>query len=374
MYQILEEGKAKIGAYQADKISKELPVFYNPVMKLNRDLSVLLLNALGKKDMQLADPLAGSGIRGIRFLLELDKGIIKNLSLNDLSEDAARNISQNLKLNKIKLDKRKIKLSNEDANLFLLNSTGFDYIDIDPFGTPAPFLDSAIKRISREGILAVTATDTAALAGSSKEACLRKYWAVPMRNELMHEVGIRILIRTVQLIGAAHEKALIPIFSYTDRHYYRIFFRCEKGREKADEVITQHKFLLYNRKTMERKLADGAVNPERNEDGWTYAGPIWTGQLWDLSLVRKMKKICPPKNREMADMLNILERESAKVIVGFYSMPEVLRISKSGVCPKIDVIIERLEKKGFFSARTVFGGDCVRTDALLENVIGALRR
>ena len=37
----------------------------------------------------------------------------------------------------------------------------FDYIDIDPFGSPNPFLAAAIGRITRNGIVAVTATDTA---------------------------------------------------------------------------------------------------------------------------------------------------------------------------------------------------------------------
>jgi len=37
-------------------------------MKLNRDIAVLLLNSADKEDMQIALPLAGSGIRGIRFL------------------------------------------------------------------------------------------------------------------------------------------------------------------------------------------------------------------------------------------------------------------------------------------------------------------
>ena len=73
-----------------------------------------------------------------------------------------------------------------------MNSTGFDYIDVDPFGSPNPFLDAAIKRIARDGILAVTATDTAPLCGTYTNACRRKYWAVPLRNELMHEIGIRI--------------------------------------------------------------------------------------------------------------------------------------------------------------------------------------
>lgn len=374
MSKIIEEGSARIRAFVESKISKELPVFYNPVMKLNRDISILLLNALGKKEMQVADPLAGSGIRGIRFLLELDKGIIKNISINDLSPNASRNIAENLKLNKIRPDKEKISITNEDANLFLLKSTGFDYIDIDPFGTPAPFLDAAINRISRDGILAVTATDTAALAGSSKSACLRKYWALPMRNELMHEVGIRILIRNVQLIGAAHEKALLPIFSYTDRHYYRIFFRCEKGKERADQILSEHKFLLYNHNTMERKLSGTALNRENVKNGWSYAGPIWTGQLWDNSLVKKMSRRCQKdnrdniENRELADMLSVLEKESLKEIFGFYKIPELLRKNKTGNCPKIEVIISRLEKDGFFASRTIFEGDGIRTDAPIEKI------
>lgn len=377
MEEIIEEGGARIRAFVESKISKELPVFYNPVMKLNRGLSVLLLNALGKKEMQIADPLAGSGIRGIRFLLELDKGIIKNISINDLSDDAVKNISENLQLNNIKPDRDKIKVSNEDANLFLLKSTGFDYIDIDPFGTPMPFLDSAIKRISRDGILAVTATDTAALAGSSKKACLRKYWALPMRNELMHEAGIRILIRAVQLIGASHEKALLPIFSYTDQHYYRVFFRCEKGKEKADQILSEHKFLLYNQNTMERKLSGTALNRENVKNGWSYAGPLWAGQLWDKGLVKKMRRKCQKDNRdnrELAGMLSVLEKESLKEIVGFYKIPELLSRNKTGDCPKIEIIISRLEKDGFFASRTIFEGDGIRTDAPLDKIGPKLKK
>ena len=45
--------------------------------------------------------------------------------------------------------------------LAILHSKGFDYIDLDPFGSPNIFLDSAVKRLGRNGILAVTATDTA---------------------------------------------------------------------------------------------------------------------------------------------------------------------------------------------------------------------
>ncbi len=357
MEQIVEEGGARINAFVEDKVSKRLAVFYNPVMKLNRDVSILILNSLGKKAMQIADPLAGSGIRAIRFLLELRRGIIENISINDLSENAVRNISQNLRLNKVKADKSRIKLSNEDANLFLLKSTGFDYIDIDPFGSPCPFLDAAVKRISREGILAVTATDTAALAGSSKTACLRKYWAIPLRNEFMHETGMRILIRRVQLIGAGHEKALIPIFSYTDEHYYRVFFRCEKGKQRGDEVLKSHKFLIYNNKTMERRIVDDVFNKENNkEKDWAYAGPIWVGRLWDKKLVQRMLGNCDKKNRKLYSLLSIISEESQVETVGFYDLHKLAKAVGKEIPP-----IEKILKKSLI-ARTHFLGWGIRTN------------
>ena len=94
--------------------------------------------------MRIALPLAGSGVRGIRFAKELDKGIAETIDMNDLSETAVIGILENLRRNKVEMA-----VHNKDANLFLLESSGFDYIDIDPFGTPNPFLDSAVKRISR---------------------------------------------------------------------------------------------------------------------------------------------------------------------------------------------------------------------------------
>ena len=70
------EGKSFVIVPKEKKISKKLPVFYNPAMKINRDISILLLNSIENKKMQMALPLAGTGIRGVRFLLELNKGKI----------------------------------------------------------------------------------------------------------------------------------------------------------------------------------------------------------------------------------------------------------------------------------------------------------
>ena len=127
MYETIKEGSAIIRIKKAEKISKEMEVFYNPVMKLNRDIAILLLLQFGP--MHLCDPLAASGIRSIRFAKELK---YKSIAINDINKKAVKSIKNNLKFNGLDNNK-KLKIYNDDTNLFLLNSKGFDYIYINPF-------------------------------------------------------------------------------------------------------------------------------------------------------------------------------------------------------------------------------------------------
>jgi tRNA (guanine26-N2/guanine27-N2)-dimethyltransferase len=338
MFKIINEGDIKFHAPVEKKISKSLPVFYNPIMKLNRDISILLLNALNNKKMQIALPLAGTGIRGIRFLNELNDGIIENISFNDYSLDATKLIKKNLKLNKIT---EKFDINNVDANDFLLSSTGFDYIDIDPFGSPNLFLDSSVKRLSRRGILAVTATDTASLCGTYPKVCMRRYWAKPVRDELMYEVGLRILIRKVQLIGAQYDKALIPIFSYFKHHYFRVFFVCNKGKTYVDNMLKKH----------------GEFN---------LAGPLWLGDLWDEKLVSKMNEI--NKFDEHEKLLSRIENESKIHTVGYYDIHSFSKIKKMNTIPKSQTLIDKILEKGFVCSKTHFLDTALRSNISKEEL------
>ncbi len=344
--QTITEGNATINIYDG-KISKELPVFYNPVMKLNRDISILLLNSLNKKMMQIGLPLSGSGIRGIRFVLELNEQCINSIYLNDNSKEAIKLIEKNFKLNKLNLHglKRKglINISQQDGNEFMLNSKGFDYIDIDPFGPPIAFLDSAIKRISRGGILAITATDTSALSGTYPKACKRKYWSNPVKDSTMHETGLRILARRVQLIGVSQQKALTPIFSYSKDHYMRIFFVCEKGKEKCDELY-KHIGML-------------------NE-----AGPLWLGKLWEPKLVKEMLENC---DENLKKFLTTIYNESKIDQKGFYLIHDLCKKKKISV-PKFDKLIAKIEKKGLKVSRTHFDDRGLRSNISYEELFKLL--
>jgi len=348
MFHIIEEGNAKIRVPKENKISKKLPVFYNPVMKLNRDVSVLLLNSISKAKMQIALPLTGTGVRGIRFLKELDKNKIKKIYFNDYNERAVKLIKANLGLNKIK--SKKTEISNKDANQFLLQGLGFDYIDIDPFGTPNPFLDSSVKRLARNSILAITATDTSSLSGSFPTTCMRKYWSRPLKNEQMHENGLRILIRKVQLIGAQYDKALTPIYSYSKDHYFRVFFSCEKGKKHCDKILKQHIHLTKGKECF---------------------GPLWSGKLWDSKLAAEIYR--NNKTPENNNFLEIIKEESKITTVGFFDLHRISKDYKIHNMQKKEIVMKKLKSNGFKASETHFSGTGIRTDAKLEDVVGMLK-
>ena len=317
----IQEGKAMVFVDTPKIITKKLPVFYNTVMKLNRDLSILLLDAFPKDKFNIGLPLAGSGIRGIRFLKELPKKKINSIAFNDYKNDFLGVMKKNLTANKLSKDKR-IFLYNQDANEFFIQSKGFDYIDIDPFGTPNPFLDSAMKRLARKSILAVTATDTSALCGTHPKAGIRKYWAKPLHNELMHEVGLRILIRKIQLVAAQYDRALTPILAFSINHYFRVFFSCIKGKEATDKVLKQHGFFKES-------------------------GPMWLGSLGDKKLAAAM--LLKTEDKKAFKLLEILKEELDVDTVGFY---DTHRLGKK--IPVRNKLIEKIRKKGYKVSVTHF--------------------
>lgn len=342
---IITEGKTKIKVEVKKIVDKKMPVFYNPIMDMNRDFSLLAISAINKKNLKILDPLAGSGIRSLRILNELNPNLIDRVVMNDIKEDFENTVKENLELNNIPLNSKVI-IKNEDANKTMNSQGHFDYIEIDPFGTPNPFLDSAIRSLNRDAILSVTATDTSSLCGSYPKACERKYWSTPLRNELMHEFAARILIRKVQLLGTSHEKALIPLVTYANDHYLKIFFKAHNNKSDADSILKKHEY--YKDK-----------------------GPIWIGDIQNTQFIDKMiehaKNIAiSPKTIKLLDKL---KAESEINTMFFYDIHEVASENKTKSIPKAKKIIESLEKKGFKATKTHFNKNAIKTDAKYNEIV-----
>lgn len=186
----------------------------------------------------------------------------------------------------------------------------------------------------------------------------------------MHELGLRILIRKVQLIGAQYEKALTPIFSYYKDHYFRAFFSCEKSKLKADEIITKHQYFHYCNKCLSFEIS------KKNEiicceNPMELAGPLWVGELNDKELLRKM--VSENNFAENSDFLNQIILESEKDIVGFYNLHKYSQKYKTSI-PRTEDALKKLKQKGFFAEKTIFDIYGIRTDAKIKDFLELVKK
>jgi tRNA (guanine26-N2/guanine27-N2)-dimethyltransferase len=257
--------------HQGD-VCKSMDVFYNPVMKHHRDVSVAVVKKV--KPVRIGLPLSGSGIRAVRIMKEC--GYAPEVYVNDKRSNFMDVVHHLFSVNDCDLPI----IHNMDANVFMQSVKHFDYLDLDPFGTPAPFIQAAISSMRNGAILAITATDTAALTGTYPTVARRKYWAKNIRTNHMHELGIRILIRYCQLQGASLERALTPIMSYSKDHYYRIFFRVKYGKKAVDKLLDQHHYAQYHN----HQLTVSRYNYGEGQ----FLGPLYTGLLQDKEFLQSL--------------------------------------------------------------------------------------
>jgi tRNA (guanine26-N2/guanine27-N2)-dimethyltransferase len=140
------EGKIKLlapdlkayGVCPSDYAPSKAPVFYNPVMEFNRDLTILAFQTyqcMVNREITICEPLTATGIRGIRFAAEI-QGVTQVVS-GDINMHAAQLAAYNVALNGLE---ERVSVVHRDANRLLTEHSApkerFDIVDIDPFGTP----------------------------------------------------------------------------------------------------------------------------------------------------------------------------------------------------------------------------------------------
>jgi tRNA (guanine26-N2/guanine27-N2)-dimethyltransferase len=102
--------------------------------------------------------------------------------------------------------------------------TQYDVIDLDPYGSAAPFLDAALQSIVSGGLMCITCTDMAALGGSHPETCYGRYGAFPVqRSGYLQELALRILLYHVSIIAGRYGRTIRPVLSVGMAFYCRVF-------------------------------------------------------------------------------------------------------------------------------------------------------
>jgi len=361
-----KEGKAEL------TLSKK--VFFNPQMEFCRDVSSLAVGAycgeIGRR-IHLVDGMCASGVRGIRYSKE--NSCVGRVDFVDSEENACKLAERNAKLNKLK----NYEVHCCHINDFLFHNRGFDWVEIDPFGTPLPYLQSVLASFRKEGMLSVTATDTAVLCGAHSKACLKIYGAVPIDNEYCHEIGLRILAGAVVKQASSLNLESQFCLSLSAQHFFKLFVRLRAGAEGAVASMKRMGYISHCPKCLNREWK---FNPPvlkekcpRCGGRFEHAGPLFLGELWDVKFLSRMKEMNQERkygNRQKIDSMLALVEEEAGMPPTYFDLHRIAKKLKKSP-PNFEGFIERLRRKGARVSRTHFKTNSVRSDARIDGIVSA---
>ncbi|XP_043266023.1 probable tRNA (guanine(26)-N(2))-dimethyltransferase [Colletes gigas] len=334
------ENASSIKEGEAEILVKNTNVFYNPVQEFNRDLSaaVLMIYAdarnkeVSKKGVQkgkitILEAFSATGLRSIRYAKEVQG--IKQIVANDISAKAVETIKKNIQYNGVE---NLVTPSHEDATLLMYQNRKehFDVIDLDPYGCPTVFLDGAVQCVSDGGLLMVTATDMAVLAGNFPETCYLKYGAISLKSKACHEIALRILLQNIASHAACYGRYIVPLLSISADFYIRVFVKVISSQIKCKDNATKIGMIYqctgcesiniqpfcYKKPTGQYKvLASPCVNQlcKICQHKQHAGGPIWLDTLHDQQFVSEL--LCNLRNMKLGTskriegVLNVVHEE-----------------------------------------------------------------
>lgn len=271
----------------------------------------------------ILDALSATGLRALRYAKEIP--FATNIIANDMSKDAVAAIELNIDHNDVKGkvhsnvgDARSYmysKIGNEHAQPSGRNVHRFDVVDLDPYGTAAPFLDSALQCLGDGGLLCVTCTDAGVFASSGYlEKTYALYGGLPIKGAHSHEAGLRLIIHSIAQTAAKYGVAIEPLLSLSIDFYARIFIRIHKKPNEV-KLLAGTTMVTYScdqgcgawtTQTLARNIAkeDRAGNviykhsfaqapsvpPSCEHCGYRMhlGGPMWAGPLHNPYFVQRM--------------------------------------------------------------------------------------
>jgi tRNA (guanine26-N2/guanine27-N2)-dimethyltransferase len=335
------EGNAVIMVPEFEKITSKSLVFYNPDMAYDRSLSCAVVKASGKRE--ICDAFSGSGIRAILYASES-----KNVTANDVNPHAVALIRKNAQLNNVS-----VRITNEDANI-LFRREKFEVIDVDPFGSPARYLDSVMNGLKNDSFLFVTATDTEAVCGYAKKAALRKYGIRTVRTPFAKELGVRVLVAAIMREGAKYGFGFSVLLSYWRRHYIRVFMRAQRSKKAAFESMNMVCPVYFCR----CGYFSGTPREKCPSCGKSMSciSSLYMGKIKDNTFCETV---------EFNGLIEKMKRElNIPLYYDTHSLAKYYRFQP----PKIDEFVGTL-KEDFSASRTIFCPTGVKTDAPFDRLL-----
>jgi len=355
------EGRVELEVPEQPDAGTGEAVFFNPVQELNRDVTVAALRTASEWTRRDAletylDATAATGVRGVRAARDG-----WDVTCADVDPEAVALCGRNLAHND--LEGRTV---HRDANV-LMHQERFDVVDVDPFGTPVPFADAAVR--SARHLLCVTATDTAPLCGAHFRSGVRKYGTVPRNTEFHAEMGLRVLLSALVRTAARYDVAATPVLSHVSDHYVRTYLRLDAGAQAADERIDDLGHVDHCPECLYREHERGlhadplGTCPNCGGTNVRTAGPIWLGRPHDPSFVHAVRDHVDAAMGTAEEARDLLARIAGEL--GEPTHYDQHRLYKRWGEPAIamDEFLAALRNAGHEASRTHYGGTTFETTA-----------
>lgn len=357
-------------------------VFYNPNMRLCRSMSSLAVGAIASIDkagakLELIDAFCASGIRGIRYAKENKN--VKKITFIDLSKPAIASVKKNIKSTKLKT---KASFCHNVLSKAAFDHSA-DFLEIDPFGTPAPYLVDSFRyfNIKKAGYLSVTATDVAVLCGGKTAACMKNYHSKPLNNEFTHETGLRIMIKKIAEVAAEFNFGIEPLISFSNQHYLKSVLKLTRNADLAFDSLTQLGYVSYCkncgwRTSSQFPVSCSACRTQNSDLETQFSGSLWLGEIHNKSFLENMlalnEKRTYSDRDEIRDMLDQMVGECGMPPY-YYNIHTLCKIQKINPIPKLDSLLEAIKTSGHQATKTHFSPISIKTKMSYQDLIKVLR-
>ena len=278
-----------------------------------------------QQSFQILDALSATGLRALRYAKEVPAAT--SVVANDLSPDATASIKMNVEHNRLG-DRIKVTTGNATSHMYNCmdsDSTKYDVVDLDPYGTAVPFLDSAIQALKDGGLLCVTCTDAGVWASNGyPEKTFSLYGGNPIKGRHSHEGGLRLILNSIATAAARYGIAIEPLLSLSIDFYARLFVRIRRSPEQV-KFLAGKTMVVYNCDSGCGAFATqliGRNEPVKAKNGQTIykhgmaqgpsckencrhcgfkthvAGPMWAGPLHNVRFLERLLESVPQLDPE----------------------------------------------------------------------------
>lgn len=356
--QPIEEGEARFAIANA---------FYRPASQIGRDLAVLAATIYRQHHGQLRiiDAMTGCGVRPLRYYLEAGADWVwANEGNPELRHLLRQNLTQGMAPGSYRI-------THQDAHQLFFscaqNKDYYDLIDIDSFGSPTPFINTALWAIKFGGLLYLTSTDSRTTGGHAPEKSVQLYGGCARSHPAVHEQGLRLLLGCAAQQAAIRGFAIEPIFSIFNGFIHRVMVRVvnQPWQEQDNGFLAYCHGCGQFRTANWRQLGQLGCTPCGSAP--VVSGPLWLGPLHDVHYLTQMAALAGQWPKNIQKLLTVM-REEATMPPYYYPLAEIGRRGQMDI-PSRERFIEALRHSGYCATRTHLEAQAIKTDAPLSTCI-----